>query len=165
MARGRDTHTLRIDKRVRLEIIHNCSHPDLLQQIFEMAASMAYGHATLTDFNRLCHEAPCILWQPEDPNVRHVDVQVSRELDLVMIHVARVVWTITHTIPEQGESLRGYEELLHLCAHNGAQNTAFGACLNPSHLIRGNEENRLNLAAARRLFRKVGITQAKGAVA
>lgn len=156
MALGRDTSTFRIDRHVREEIIRNCSAPDRLRTIFDMAAGLAYRRVSLEEFEATCRRMGCILFTPLDGQC-NIEVRVTREIDPVMIKIHRVVWAITHTISEQGPSLKPHEMVLHLCSSNGHPGTGEGSCLNPAHFIRGTIENKQDLAIARRLMRKNGI--------
>lgn len=157
MGRGRDTATLRIDNQVREEIIRSCNQPELLREIFERARGLVFGRGTVLEFDAFCRSQPCILWTPSDPNERHITVRVTRELDPVLIHVGRVVWTICNTVPAQGPLLQGHEELLHSCGQNGDPHNGHGVCLNPGHMIRGTEEARNVLRQARRALRQVSF--------
>ncbi len=157
MAQGRDCNTIRLDKRVRAEILENVDKPTLLAQIFEHSRGLAFGRGTVAEFEALCRSMPCIFWMPEDRSTRHVTVRVSRELDGVMIHVARVVHTIVHVVTTQGPLLRAHDELLHTCGNNGQANTGFGTCLNPAHFATGTTENRVALKQARTLMRSLSL--------
>lgn len=159
MSRGRDTNTLRIEKDVLAEILRNCSDPSTLGLIFGLTKDLAFRRISVEEFDAYCGEQPCIFWQPDDPNQRHVDVRVTRETERVMIHVCRIVWTVCHVTAEQGEPLRGHEELLHSCGHNGAVSTAFGACLNPAHMVKGTPESRLALKKIRFLKKQIGLQE------
>lgn len=151
MSRGRDTSTFRIDSAVRKQIIRCCSDPERLAQIFEAARDMVFGRATLASFQGFCQTSGCILWQPGDTDSWRVEVRVTRELEPVLVSVTRAVWAIVNVLPEQ-KQLTSSEEVLHLCGRNGHSSTKVGACLNPAHLIPGNQENRVDLARARKLF-------------
>lgn len=158
MSRGRDTSTIRIDRKVLTEILQNVDQPEILSQIFLMAAGLPLRRNTVEEFERLCNDAPCILWRPEDVTKRHVTVHITRQTDRTMVHVCRVVWRIVHTVPELGPmDLRSHEEVLHNCLSMQEKNTAFGACLNPAHMVRGTSESRTELKVFRALARKIGM--------
>lgn len=157
MAQGRDCNTIRLDKQVRAEILANVNHPELLAEIFTRSRDLAFGRGTVLEFDAFCREQPCVLWMPEDKTIRHVTVRVSREIDRVLIHVARVVHTIVHVVPGQGPLLLGHEELLHTCGNNGQAHNAYGTCLNPAHFAAGTSENRQALRQARQLMRSLSL--------
>lgn len=153
--RGRDTSEIAIDKKAKEEILRNCSNPELLKAIFEMADGLAFGRSTIDEFEAFCKAQPCILWTPSDETQRHITVRIYRESDRALRQVCRVVWRIClNVVSAQGPALRGDEEVLHFCGHNGKDHNNYGTCLNPACFVRGNEENRQNLAYARLLMKK-----------
>lgn len=158
MIRGRDTHNVRVDKQLISEILTGCSDRDTIEVIFSLTRDLALGRITLQAFDDFCAELPCVLWQPSDPDQRHITVAVTRELERKLITISRAVWTITRqVVSAQGPALRGSEEVMHKCGHNGVSSTGYGACLNPAHLLRGTEKERLRVASARRTAREVGV--------
>lgn len=166
MIKGRNTTTFRIDRRKRMEVISQCSHPAVLTEIFRRADALVFvpkadRALAVEDFRSFCHEQPCIVWQPEDQTQRHITVVVTREAEEKITTVPRLVYTITHVVPEQGGPLMGDEEVLHTCGRNGNNSTGYGTCLNPDHLMRSDEEGRMQLAEIRRGARKLGLTEVR----
>jgi hypothetical protein len=159
---GRDTHTLRITRQLKEEILRGCDQPDILRAIFEQAWGLAFGRGTVDEFDQFCRAQPCIKWNPDDPSERHVTVDVSGEREKILIAVHRVVWTIVHTVSAQGPTLMGDQELLHSCGNNGTPNTGFGVCLNPAHLIVGTQDNRVALRQARKVLRRLNANTMAG---
>lgn len=155
MARGYDTSRLIIETRVIKDIVAGCDKPEVMLAILAQARELAFRRTTVQAFNEFCEAQPCILWQPESPHL--LDVRIKREIECVPIRVTRVVWTITHVCSQQGEMLRGHEELHHNCGNNGHAHSAQNACLNPSHLIRGGVEFRTELKKVRKILEKRGL--------
>lgn len=159
MIRGRDTHNVRVDRQLLQEILAGVSDRDTIEVIFSLTRDLALGRITLQAFDDFCAELPCVFWQPSDPDHRHIAVAVTRELERKLITISRAVWVVTRqVISAQGPALRGSEEVLHKCGHNGNPSTGYGACLNPAHLVRGTEKERLQVANARRVAREVGVS-------
>jgi hypothetical protein len=163
MARnGRDTHRLIIDGKVLKQLVQGCNEPVLLTEIFRLVRELAFKRITVAAFDAACEAMPCILWQPEYEDQRHLTVR-TRDGDETVVSVARVLWTATHICSEQGEDLRGHEEVLHICDHNGATHTGRGACLNPKCLFRGDENTRNELYRVREMMRKRGLRKVNAA--
>lgn len=168
MARGRDTHTISITKRVKEELYENCSDPDLMRDIITRAERLAFTPldqraAAILALEIFCREAPCILWQPLDPKQRHIEVQIhgansSKNDERVIVSVSRIVWTAYHVVSQQGDiGLATDDEILHSCGKNGAVSTALGVCLNPAHLIKADRFLRLQLSKTRKRLRTVNV--------
>lgn len=166
MRRGRDTGTIRLDRQAIKEIVANCSEPEIMREILQVKTwDLAMGRISLLDFQAYCRSLPCIFWQPEDGTQRNVTVRIAGEVDRVMIKVTRVVWTACQITSDQGTMLGAEEELLHTCGNNGHHSSAKGACLNPAHLLRGDEKTRQDLRKARAKFDKVMKRQTAVSVA
>jgi hypothetical protein len=166
MIKGRHTASFRIDRRKRQEVVSQCSHPALMLEILSRADALVFTPkaeraAAVLAFRAFCHELPCIVWQPEDPTQRHITVTVTREPEQKITTVARLVFALTQVVPEQGGALTGEQEVLHTCGLNGAKHTGYGACLNPDHFLRSDEEGRKQLAAVRRGVRRLGINEVR----
>ncbi len=141
MSHGRDTHTLRIEKRVIEEILYHCSHPDELREMIRLARAIVFDtdkERAQRVFRSYADGVPCILWQPYEGQ-RHVKVRVSREVKTVVVSVARIIWIITNpTAP----SLKGSEEIRVTCGNHGDCNTYANGCLHPLHLVRNTAADR-----------------------
>lgn len=169
MPRGRDTHTISITRRVKEELFLNCSDPDLLREIISRAEALAFMRvderaAAIFELECDVRSAPCILWTPQHDQ-RHIRVQVrgnnaSKPGEETIVHVARIVWTAFHVVSQQGDTgLLPHDEIHHTCGKNGADSTAYGACLNPMHMIKGNKSLRQTLLRTRRDLRTVKVHQ------
>lgn len=158
-ARGIDVRLLRITRKVKEEIIRTCSHPETLREIIRRAEALVFmpkeeRALAASSFAFFCSEQPCVIYQPPE-GVAHITLEVTRRREPVIISIARVVWTMTHCVSEQGEALLGSEELVHSCSRNGDGNTGTGCCLNPFHMIVATPEDRQKLRNARQRVREV----------
>jgi hypothetical protein len=166
--RARHTGQIVITRQVLAELIDYCTDPTLLRDMLRRAASLAMmandqRAAAVVALDEFCQQAPCILWQPEH-RTRHVDVPLRNQQGSCVISVARVLWTAFHVVPEQGSDIRGLgcdEEILHTCGTKGQPNTGYGSCLNPAHMVAGDETLRMELARARRVLRSAGLTEVR----
>lgn len=134
-------------------------HQPLLKEIFRLADRLAFmqlqdRQEAILELNTFCKAQPCLPWTG-DESTRHVIVRIYKRGDTV-ISVARAVWACVHVVPEQGViNLEPHEELHHTCARNGAKGTGHGACLNPSHLIRGDHQTGAELRKARAKLNRI----------
>lgn len=163
---ARHTASIVITAKVISELVDYCTDPDLLRDILRRAAGLisvarddrAVAVTALEDF---CKQAPCILWHPHY-RTRHVDVPLrNMQGHTAVISVARVLWTAFYVVPEQGDNkgLGIHDEILHTCGTRGQANTGYGTCLNPGHMLRADEDLRIELARTRRVLRTHNITQ------
>jgi hypothetical protein len=159
MAHGYDTHTLVIDKRVLKQILDGCSLPDHFREILRQIRELAFRRITVEQFDAFCEAQPCIIWEPEDESIRHVEVRVQGQVDPKLVRITRIVWTLSHICQEQGPDLRGHEDVHHKCAHNGQSHSSRGCCINPAHIFRGDAKTRAKLHQAREILRRHGISE------
>lgn len=164
--RARHTASIVITMKVLAEMVDYCSDLALLRDILRRSAGLvsvprAERATAVEALEEFCQQAPCILWQPEH-RTRHVDVPLrNMQGETAVVSVARVLWTAFYVVPEQGDN-RGigqHDEILHTCGTRGVANTGYGTCLNPAHMLRANEELRIELARTRRVLRTHGIAQ------
>lgn len=159
---GRDTDTFRNLRRVAKELAAGCSQPEIFAEIVAKANALAFLPVgdrvnAILDLNAYMASQPCIIWQPEDKDQRHILVDITREDQRIVIAVARAAWACVHVVSQQGPGLRGHEELQHSCGKNGHTGTGYGVCINPTHLVRGNYLTREQLKKVRQTLRRVGL--------
>ena len=163
--RPRPTDNFACTRALKKSLIEGSTNPDLLREIIAMADRLVFTppdqrEDAIVVFQSFCEAAPCILWTPEDDRIRHVTVQIYSDRETV-ISVSRAMWACVHTISQQGEQLRANEQLHHTCEKNGRPHTGWGACLNPSHFIRGDAKTNIKLKLARaalaEVFTRAGV--------
>jgi hypothetical protein len=160
---GRDTDTFRNLRRTAKELAAGCSHPEIFAEIVAKANALAFlpvddRDAAIFALDVFMRSQPCIIWQPEDEDQRHITVEITREREPIVVAVSRAAWAVAHVVSQQGRGLLGTEELQHTCGKNGHVGTGYGVCINPSHLVRGNHQTREQLKQVRKTLRSVGLT-------
>lgn len=103
----------------------------------------------------------CMRFYPED-NGTQIYAEIYGQRGLQIVSVRRVAWAFAHEhevgFDEHGRPrgcLMPNEEVVTLCGTVGDDNTARGQCVNPDHLGRGTEEQRVQLRTARQTIIKV----------
>jgi hypothetical protein len=165
--RARPTDNFACTRGLKNSLITGCQHPEILREIIRQADRLAFTPvddrpAAINAFKAFCAsvqtgvgpEGSCLLWQPEDDRIRHVVVRDYRRGESV-VSVSRAMWACVHVVSQQGPQLGAEEELHLVCRQNGRANTGWGACLNPAHFIRGDEQTRHELKQARELLDRI----------
>lgn len=162
MHQRRATDTIITDRTVKHELIRNCSHPEILEEILRLADRLAFTakperSAAVAALVAYCEAQPCILWTPHhEEHSRHMTVRIQFGGETV-ISISRVLWAAFHVVPEQGDQLAPREEIIHSCGTQSDSSTGWNACLNPAHMVKMDATTRMKVSQARKLMRQVGL--------